>query len=83
MSTTITTRWKTIATVGYRGCVNSHDSNPCAHGAVCHLEARRNAYGELLGREVNSNGRHQETGKAFSLTAERLAEWQRINKSSR
>ena len=78
MTTTITSTWQTIATVGFSGCVNAHDSNPCAHGAVCHLEARRNARGELLGREVNSNGRHQETGKAFPLTAARLQQWQSI-----
>lgn len=70
----ITNKWQTIATVGFSGCVNAYDSNPAAHGAVCHLEARQGTRG-LLGRRVNSTGRHKEVGKAFPLTADQLAQW--------
>jgi hypothetical protein len=76
--TKITSKWNTIAVVGFRNCVNAQNSNPSAHGAVCLLQARRNAHGEIVGREVNSNGRHAETGKPFPLPADRLAQWQRI-----
>jgi hypothetical protein len=77
MAATITSTWKTIATVGFAGCVNAHDSNPAAHGAVCHLEARQGTRG-LLGRRVNSNGKHEEVSQAFSLTADQLAQWQKL-----
>jgi monoamine oxidase len=80
MSTTIkiTNEWQTIATVGFSGCVNAYDSNPAAHGAVCHFEARGNAIGRLVGRKVNSNGRHQEISETFPLTRDRLALWQKL-----
>lgn len=78
MTTKITTKWATICIVGYDGSVASGaDENRMAHGAVCHYQARRGANG-LLGRKVNSNGRHSETGKAFSLDADTLARWERI-----
>jgi hypothetical protein len=72
----ITTAWKTIAIVGYSGAVAT-PQNHDAHGGVCLLEARQGANG-LLGRKVNSTGRHREAGKPFSLTADQLAQWQRI-----
>ena len=73
---TITTTWKTIAIVGYSGAVAS-PQNYDAHGGVCLLEARQGKAG-LLGRKVNSTGRHREVGKPFSLTADQLAQWQRV-----
>lgn len=73
---TITTKWKTIATVGYSHSV-SRDENRAAHGGVCHLQARRGNNG-LLGRKVNTNGRHHETGEAFALDAATLAHWEKI-----
>jgi hypothetical protein len=72
----ITTTWKTIAIVGYTGAVAS-PQNYDAHGGVCLLEARQGKSGPL-GRKVNSTGRHREVGKPFSLTADQLAQWQRI-----
>jgi hypothetical protein len=72
----ITTTWQTIAIVGYSGAVAS-PQNYDAHGGVCLLEARQGKAG-LLGRKVNSTGRHREVGKPFSLTADQLAQWQRI-----
>ena len=78
----LTTKYTTIATVGYSGSVNSRNENRAAHGAVCHLQARKGAYG-VIGRRVNSNGRHQETGEAFALDADTLAHWERIAKSAR
>lgn len=78
----LTSKYTTVATVGYSGSV-SRNENRAAHGAVCHLQARRNAAGELIGRRVNSNGRHQETGEAFSLDADTLAQWESIERSSR
>ena len=74
----ITTTWQTIAIVGYSGAVAS-PQNYDAHGGVCLLEARQGKAG-LLGRKVNSTGRHREVGKPFSLTADQLAQWQRIGK---
>jgi hypothetical protein len=72
----ITTKYQTIAIVGYR-CSVSHNENRAAHGAVCLLQARRGPHG-LLGRKINSNGRHQETGDSFPLDADTLAHWQRL-----
>ena len=71
-----TTAWKTIAIVGYSGAVAT-PQNRDAHGGVCLLEARQGKAG-LIGRKVNSTGRHREVGKPFSLTADQLAQWQRI-----
>lgn len=83
MSTTtkITTRWTTIATVGYTASVSRHQ-NPAAHGAVCHLQARKGANG-TIGRKVNSNGRHEEIGESFPLDADTLARWESIGRGSR
>lgn len=79
--TKITTKWATVATVGYSGSV-SRNENPAAHGGVCHLQARKGANG-LLGRKVNSNGRHEEKGETFDLDADTLAHWETLAKSSR
>lgn len=76
MTTTITSTWKTIAIVGYTGAVAS-PQNRDAHGGVCLLEARQGTRG-MLGRKVNSTGRHREVGKAFPLTADCLAQWQKL-----
>ena len=78
----LTSKYKTIATVGYNGSV-SRNENRAAHGAVCHLQARRNAAGQIVGRKMNSNGRHQETGEAFLLDEDTLAHWASIERSSR
>ena len=75
--TTITTKWTTIATVGYSGSV-SRDENRAAHGGVCLLQARKGKNGIILGRKVNSNGRAVETGESFTLDAGTLAHWERI-----
>jgi hypothetical protein len=79
--TTITTKWKTVAIVGYSGSV-SRDENRAAHGAVCLLQARKGANG-LLGRKVNTNGRQEERGDSFELDAETLAHWGAIEKATR
>jgi len=80
--TKITSKYTTIATVGYSGSVSSKNENRSAHGAVCHLQARKGANG-IIGRKVNTNGRHQEVGEAFELDADTLAHWERIAKSAR
>lgn len=77
----ITTKFQTICTVGYCGSV-SRNENRAAHGAVCHIQVRRGKTG-LLARKVNSNGRHQEIGESFEPTADDIAHWERIEKSSR
>lgn len=77
----ITSKWTTIAVVGYTEAV-SHSQNRAAHGGVCLLQARRGSAG-LLGRKVNSNGRHDEIGESFPLDQERLAQWEKIAASSR
>ena len=79
--TKITTKWTTVATVGYSSSV-SRNENRSAHGGVCHLQARKGTNG-LLGRKVNTNGRHEEKGEAFDLDAETLAHWEKIAKASR
>ena len=76
--TKITTKYQTIAIVGYRCGVSRLNENRAAHGAVCLLQARKGANGLLLGRKVNSNGRHTETGDSFPLDADTLAHWQRL-----
>jgi hypothetical protein len=72
----ITTKWTTIATVGFSYSVGRHQ-NQAAHGGVCHVQAKKGSNG-MLGRRVNSNGRHSETGEAFELDAETLAHWESI-----
>jgi hypothetical protein len=81
MTMTITTKYQTICTVGYQGSV-SRDENRAAHGSVCHIQVRR-AGGRVLARKVNANGRHREVGDAFEPTADQLARWESIAKSSR
>jgi len=78
----ITSKWQTVATVGYTGSV-SRDENRAAHGGVCHLQARKGTTGILLGRKVNSNGRHEEIGEVFALDNNTLACWEEIAKASR
>ena len=78
----ITGKYTTIATIGFSGSVNSSNENRAAHGAVCHMQARKGANG-IIGRKVNSNGRHQEVGEAFELDADTLAQWTSIEQSSR
>jgi hypothetical protein len=80
--TTLTSRYTTVATVGYQGSVSSKNENRSAHGAVCHLQARKGANG-IVGRKVNSNGRHQEVGEAFALDADTLHHWECLAKSAR
>jgi hypothetical protein len=76
MSTTINSTWQTIAIVNYTGAVAT-PQNYDAHGGVCLLEARQGTR-ELLGRKVNSTGRHREVSKAFALSADQLAQWQKL-----
>lgn len=73
--TRITTRWQTICCRGYQGSV-SRNENRAAHGAVCLCQARRTRDGRLVGRLVNTNGRHEEVGEPFPLDADRLAGWE-------
>jgi hypothetical protein len=75
--TKLTRRFQTIATIGYTAPVSRHE-NRAAHGGVCHLQARRNAKGEAVGRKVNSTGRNQEVGPSFAIDDETLAHWESI-----
>lgn len=81
MTTKITKRWTTVATVGYQS-INAIRQNPSAHGGVCHLQARKGANGPI-GRKVNTNGRHDEVGESFALDADTLERWERIARDSR
>lgn len=81
MANVIRNKWTTVATIGYRGSV-SRNENRAAHGAVCHLQARKGARG-LRGRYVNSNGHHDEVGESFDLDAETLNHWESIERQSR
>ena len=78
----LTAKFQTVAIVGYAGSVSSKNENRSAHGAVCLLQARKGANG-IVGRKVNSNGRHSETGDSFALDTDTLAHWERIAKASR
>jgi len=78
----LTSRFKTIAIVGYSSCVNCNNRNGAAHGAVCLLQARRGENG-IIGRKVNSNGRHKEISEPFDLDKEILIHWERIARDSK
>jgi hypothetical protein len=69
----ITTKFQTVATTGYVGPV-SRNENRAAHGGIRHLQARKGKKG-LLGRYVNSNGRHQEVGESFPMHQLQLSQW--------
>ena len=71
---TLSTRFTTIAVVGYAGPVKRNE-NPAAHGGVCLLQAKRNAFGKPVGLKINSNGGHLEVGKPFELDMETLDHW--------
>ena len=77
VSTQLNNRWQTICATGYKGSV-SRDENRAAHGGVCLCQARRTKHGRIMGRKVNSNGRHQETGEPFEIDAEQLSHWESI-----
>lgn len=78
----LTSKFQTVATVGFCGSVSRRNENRRAHGAVCHLQARRDG-GRIIGRRVNSNGCHQEVGDSFDLDSATLAQWAQIERSSR
>ena len=75
----ISKKWTTIATVGFSFAVGRYE-NRAAHGAACHLQIRQGEDG-LLGRRVNFNGKHQETGDAFALDAKLLAHWESLGRA--
>jgi|694.fasta_scaffold06344_5 hypothetical protein len=81
MTMKITTKYTTICTVGYTGSVGGRQDQR-AHGGVCHIEVRKVKSG-IIARKVNSNGRYQEIGKAFTPTTEEIAHWELLDKSSR
>lgn len=83
MSEKITTKFKTIAFVGFAGSVSRKSENRYAHGGVCFLQARRTPAGRLLGRRVNSNGLHREVGESFELHESTLEHWRAIAKRSK
>ena len=77
----ITTKWRTIATVGFRGAAQgahftAKGENRAAHGGVRHLQVKKNPRGVILGREVNSNGNHEEIGNPWELTADEISAWE-------
>lgn len=76
-------KWATMAIVGYSHSVNPRDENQAAHGGVCLLQTRHNSKGEILGRRVNSNGRHREVGEPFVLDPDTLDNWNTISKAMR
>jgi hypothetical protein len=62
-------QWVIVQTRPFFGCVNCDDCNPCAHGGVRYIEARRSK-GQYFVRESNSNGLHSEDGKSRPATLE-------------
>ena len=83
MASGLTSKFKTIAIVGFTGSVSRRNYNPAAHGAVCLLQARINTKGEQIGRKVNTNGRHQEVGAFFLLGEDQLDHWKALARCSR
>ena len=79
-TTKVTQRWQTISFVGYSGSVG-RDENRAAHGSVCLLQAKKTRDGRLVGRKVNSNGRHREVGEPFALSDEQLAHWESMRQN--
>ena len=79
--------WTTLAIVGYTGSVAESygKENKSAHGGVCLLQVRKvkNGLDGLMARRVNSNGSHQEVGKAFLIDDVTLARWHKIAKAAR
>lgn len=79
MSFQITTKWKTVCTVGFTSSVASGGrENRRAHGGVTHCQVRRNEKGEILGRKVNSTGpgkQRNEVGKPFLIDDETFTKW--------
>ena len=79
--------WTTLAIVGYTGSVAESygKENRSAHGGVCLLQVRKvkNGLDGLMARRVNSNGRHQEVGKAFLIDDATLANWHQIARTAR
>jgi len=82
MKTVVTTKWATVAIVGFSTSV-SRNENRSAHGGVCALQVRKTQDGLRLGRKVNTNGKHKEIGEVFLLSEERLAQWDQLAKASR
>jgi len=74
----ITSRWKTLATIGFNGSVSRYE-NRMAHGGVCHLQVRKNK-DKVIGRKVNTNGWHEEMGESFDLDMETLKHWFNLSK---
>jgi hypothetical protein len=87
MNATYKRTWTTLAIVGYTGSVAESyaKENRSAHGGVCLLQIRKvkNGLDGLMARRVNSNGTHQEIGKAFLIDDVTLAKWHRIAKAAR
>lgn len=79
MTIKLSSRFKTIAVVGYTAPV-AQPENRAAHGAVCLLQARRRMDNKIVARKINSNGRHIETSKPFVIDDEQLAHWQSIGR---
>lgn len=77
---TITSKWKTLAIVGYKGSVSRYEERR-SHGGVCLLQVRRGKNG-ILGRRVNSNGQYKEIGNSFVLDDATLANWRETGKSN-
>lgn len=82
LTTNLTARWKTIVALGYE-CSVSRNENRAAHGGVCLHQARLSKDGRIMGRKVNSNGRHEEVGEPFEIDADRVAHWESLDRASR
>ena len=77
----ITSKWKTVATIGFNGSVSRYQ-NPMAHGGVCHLQAKKSK-DKNIGRKINANGGHIEVGESFNLDTETLQHWINISKCNK
>ena len=85
---TLTTRWTTIATVGYRDTAygarhTPRGENRAAHGGVCYLQARKGDRGVIYGRQVNGNVDHEEVGEPWALDADDVARWEALAENAR
>ena len=84
-TTRLTSRWKTICTVGYDSTLaveRTEGDSRRARGGVCLCQARLSGKNGYRGRKVNTTGwPNREIGYAFDLDAETLRRWEEIASS--
>lgn len=68
---TITAKFKTVLTNGF---TSQNGDNPAASGGVTFLQLKKDSKGQAWMRSVDSNGRHESSGKSRKITNEKVQE---------